>query len=647
MYTMGTELCPYNGDDGVAAAAAVDEMEDDCLSDSEMVASVREALKASTMGELDDSYWQLSSVFDPTKTDLGPDEEALLVAFLRGLAGSISVIDVEHHKPLINSVLQMSIWNYGCYAGDALVDFVVLLATDGKYREACLDMLVCNFMPPRKIHHSRWIFRKKEVLDRVHSALHAIADLAPLACVQLLQIILHRMPPMHFPKEMIAIYVESMLRLEKSVIGEYVGTEILMALMDRLVDYDVEIKPEDIPHDDSSKGIFDMELEDVEENRDDFGGFGSQGTRQREFVLKNSVYVQKLDMLMVITFEHLKSCADDGRLVKVFKTLVESFKKTMLKTQKSKFVQFVMFYACSLDPEHCGVTFADLLTDMFLYERDPLSRIISVAYLSSFLSRGMFIPTSLVVGILERLAAWCWNYCQLSEREEHIKVCPIFYSACQAVMYVLCFRMRSMVDVPHHKSQLFGVHLERILQHHLDPLQVCLPSIVEEFLRQAKAAHLFFMSKTFLFDDLLDSELLKSYGDMERLDMFFPFDPYLLKESDRFIRPNYVFWSMVKTTYDNHNIEDEDPDDDGDSEDEIETFNLRNTGSVGGPDLIDDDGVYIDEDRDIDEDDILESSMNKMSITPQTLSSTRELCSGFGSTARMPARIRPSVSPNL
>ncbi|KAK1288954.1 hypothetical protein QJS10_CPB19g00083 [Acorus calamus] len=378
MYTMGTELCPYNGDDGVAAA--VDEMEDECLSDSEMVASVREALRASTMGELDDSYWQLSSVFDPTKTDLGPDEEALLVAFLRGLAGSISVIDVEHHKPLINSVLQMSIWNYGCYAGDALVDFVVLLATDGKYREACLDMLVCNFMPPRKIHHSRWIFRKKEVLDRVHSALHAIADLAPLACVQLLQIILHRMPPMHFPKEMIAIYVESMLKLEKSVIGEYVGTEILMALMDRLVDYDVEIKPEDIPHDDSSKGIFDMELEDVEENRDDFGGFGTQGTRQRELVLKNSVYAQKLDMLMVITFEHLKSCADDGRLVK-----------------------FVMFYACSLDPEHCGITFADLLTDMFLYERDPLSRIISVAYLSSFLSRGKFLPTSLVVGILQSL----------------------------------------------------------------------------------------------------------------------------------------------------------------------------------------------------------------------------------------------------
>ncbi|KAK1288194.1 hypothetical protein QJS10_CPB19g00090 [Acorus calamus] len=217
----------------------------------------------------------------------------------------------------------------------------------------------------------------------------------------------------------------------------------------------------------------------------------------------------------------------------------------------------------------------------------------------------------------------------------------------EAVMYVLCFRMRSMVDVPHHKSQLFGVHLERILQHHLDPLQVCLPSIVEEFLRQAKAAHLFFMSKTFLFDDLLDSELLKSYGDMERLDMFFPFDPYLLKESDRFIRPNYVFWSMVKTTYDNHNIEDEDPDDDGDNEDEIETFNLRNTGSVGGPDLIDDDGVYIDEDRDIDEDDVLESSMNKMSITPQTLSSARELFSGFGPTARMPARIRPSVSPDL
>lgn len=56
---------------------------------------------------------------------------------------------------------------------------------------------------------------------------------------------------------------------------------------------------------------------------------------------------------------------------------------------------------------------------------------------------------------------------------------------------------------------------------------------MEEFLRQAKAALLFMVSETFVFNDMLESELSRAFGGMERLDMFFPFDPCLLKKSDR------------------------------------------------------------------------------------------------------------------
>lgn len=65
--------------------------------------------------------------------------------------------------------------------------------------------------------------------------------------------------------------------------------------------------------------------------------------------------------------------------------------------------------------------------------------------------------------------------------------------------------------------------------------QVCLPSIVEEFLKQAKAAHLFTTSETFIFEDLLESDFSRDFGGLERLDMFFPFDPCLLKKCDRFV----------------------------------------------------------------------------------------------------------------
>lgn len=64
--------------------------------------------------------------------------------------------------------------------------------------------------------------------------------------------------------------------------------------------------------------------------------------------------------------------------------------------------------------------------------------------------------------------------------------------------------------------------------------QVCLPSIVEEFLRQAKAAHLFNVSNgVFVFDHLFGSDASRAFGGFQRLDVFFPFDPYLLKKSER------------------------------------------------------------------------------------------------------------------
>jgi RNA polymerase I-specific transcription initiation factor RRN3 len=62
-----------------------------------------------------------------------------------------------------------------------------------------------------------------------------------------------------------------------------------------------------------------------------------------------------------------------------------------------------------------------------------------------------------------------------------------------------------------------------------------LPSIVNEFLRQAKAAKLFNSSSDSVFEDAVESDLSKAFGGINRLDMFFPFDPYLLKESERFV----------------------------------------------------------------------------------------------------------------
>lgn len=78
-------------------------------------------------------------------------------------------------------------------------------------------------------------------------------------------------------------------------------------------------------------------------------------------------------------------------------------------------------------------------------------------------------------------------------------------------------------------------HLFFFIFFYFMELQVCLPSIVQEFLRQAKAARLFNASVPSIYENSLESELSKAFGGTERLDMFFPFDPYLLKDSDRLV----------------------------------------------------------------------------------------------------------------
>ncbi|VFQ64862.1 unnamed protein product [Cuscuta campestris] len=114
-------------------------------------------------------------------------------------------------------------------------------------------------------------------------------------------------------------------------------------------------------------------------------------------------------------------------------------------------------------------------------------------------------------------------------------------------MYIICFRRGSIHSFFRLKSQLLRMRIEDILRHPLSPLTVCLPSIVEEFLRVAEATCLFsFPDSDAPVGGLLESEHSIAFGGYQRLDTFFPFDPCLLKKADRFIRPNYVHCQWFK-----------------------------------------------------------------------------------------------------
>ncbi|KAL6346126.1 hypothetical protein AAG906_025406 [Vitis piasezkii] len=119
----------------------------------------------------------------------------------------------------------MILWNYGPDVMDALLELILSLQLYSPY--SFLDLL----------KQPRGLARKDQVLSRVHSTLEDISDLVPL---------------------LIVLHVENMLRLESGAIQELVGKMMLVAMMDRLVDLDVEIAWEEILQDDYSQGMFEM-----------------------------------------------------------------------------------------------------------------------------------------------------------------------------------------------------------------------------------------------------------------------------------------------------------------------------------------------------------------------------------------------------
>ncbi|XP_047945495.1 RNA polymerase I-specific transcription initiation factor RRN3 [Salvia hispanica] len=590
------------------------DMDELTFTDSQLHYYVKDALKSAIQGDCD-FYNQLVAVMH-RKERLSAADIALLVTCLKALTGAVSCIDVKHHKSLLAAIFRMSLWDYGTDVMDALTELLVALASsNGKHVNLCLEMLVSNFVPPSAYFDKhRGPSKKSEVLDRVHSTLVDIANLVPLSPVILEKLVRDKMPHVYVKEQPIVMYVENMLRLESGAMGELVGSMALIVLMNKLIELDVEIPWNDILEDNFQKDVFDFELEDLAGPADNFNQENKDDTREasmQRFFTGN--HAEKLDSLMVLTFEHLQCCYETGRLVQVFEILLQSFRLTVLTAYKSKFAQFVMFYACSLDPENCGKLFAEALADIFVNGVHPEWRMSAVAYLASYLARAKFLPVPLIATMLERVVDWCSKYCKNRGSDINPKAHKVFYAGCQATMYVLCFRMKQILAIPRLKSQLKLMQIDDILGHPLKPLQVCLPSIVDEFLRQAKENRVCFLPEN---QDFLESEHSTVFGGIEKLGMFFPFDPILLENCDRYVRPNYVYWSMVRSSYDEEGTSDEDVADAYDRED----------------------GMSIPDEEDFDDDaDEFSPGFEKMSITP------RDSSHRFG--GRMPSKIRPSMSP--
>ena len=369
---------------------------------------------------------------------------------------------------------------------------------------------------------------------------------------------------------------------------------ILALITDRLVKIDVQVQinledlddevgdglVQDIPQPKSSLNDESEEEEESDEESDmDDEDLDPEAQRAKEIAAN----VEKLDIVLDILFEYYTTLFDNPDTQdSAIEALISHFTNVVLPTYRSRHTQFLLFHFAQSQPFLIDVFIGILTKNAFDRTPAAIIRQSSAAYLASFISRGVHVPTNIVRDVFEYLGDL------LSElRAEHTPTCrgpdarrySTYYALMQALIYIFCFRWPDLVVSPDDDISPSPLALHRddddssgvtptflpgikdILFNNifspLNPLRVCAPSIVSEFARIARHSgvvyvyHLLETNKRvrlvhYVPMDQRETALSgKKDEDWQRLDAYFPFDPYKLPKSKRWIEKDYREWCDV------------------------------------------------------------------------------------------------------
>ncbi|KAM0751693.1 RNA polymerase I-specific transcription initiation factor RRN3 [Meredithblackwellia eburnea MCA 4105] len=342
------------------------------------------------------------------------------------------------------------------------------------------------------------------------------------------------------------------------------------------------------------------------------------------------------------------------RRLTLFRTLLDIFDRTLLRTFKTRNTQFILFYLCSLNPESSD-HFIGVLIQRALVEADApaVTRVAAAGYTASFVSRANFVDTSMTRKVIRLLCRFLEDHMDEYDRgESNGQHLPVFYAVAQAVFYIFCFRWKELMDEndeddivlePGRRWMLELETVKRAVGSTFNPLRVCAQSVVTQF---ATIAH----KTNFLYCfNIIESNRRTTFRDQpssgsssnsptrggapravsnstqppstpaaprqllvaEEMDSFFPFDPFKLPLSSPFIDSIYREW-VNDDSDDEDSSSDDDDDDASSSEADTETESVYGHGGlrVPGSSKYDVEGLS-------DEDDsFISKSFEAMSLSP-------------------------------
>lgn len=381
--------------------------------------------------------------------------------------------------------------------------------------------------------------------------------------------------------------------------------DILALITEKLVKIDVQIQVdmEDFEDEVGEDLVQDVELaeDDNSDNESVMSDDSVDVEAQRFKAVKDNI--RKLDFMIDTLFEYYAPPFTTGTLddkENALDLLLSHFQSIILPTYRSRHSQFLLFHFSQSSPILVD-RFATTCIQLIFNKLQPgITRQSAAAYLASFVARGAHVSSEVVRDVFDLLGTHMNNLRMEYEgtcRGPDLRRYAPFYSTAQALLYIFCFRWRDLTTAALENDGVdddldlddvtFPPAIREVLHQaiysKLNPLKVCSPAIVSEFARIAH--HLRFL---YVFPLLETNKRLRvssfrsisamadpRFSQIERetragddggyqLDAYFPFDPYHLPRSRRWLEGDYVEWRGIP------GVDDQDDSDSEMEEDEEE-----------------------------------------------------------------------------
>ncbi|KAG6330825.1 hypothetical protein ID866_8263 [Astraeus odoratus] len=509
---------------------------------------------------------------------------------------------------------------------------------------------------------------RRTIYDRWHYLLDHLLSLIPTLPATLHPLLVRNFPHKRQPQAAQVTYIRNLLRITEYC--PELADRALAVIVDRALQIDVEIQVEleELEDEAGTWGngdIFEFDPFDVvvgqegdekdeDEDEDDFSDVetdyssdGSDDGRDSDQELPaNARYIQdmvnKLDSILKLVLDHFNrlhstvesttsqpstpesrtqspppsdthrpsslTSTETVRAMRAaeFHTLLAIFDRSIIRTFKSRYTQFLIFWYASLDPEFCDL-FQGLLVEKALLGQDvpAVTRAAAASYIASFVSRAQFVDRESARRVVGVLCAFLRSHLdafdsvvRAGEEPPGMAHHSQFYAIAQAVFLIFCFRWRDLEEefdeTEEHQGQKkwmgeLGV-VQRVIMSPLNPLKICSPNVVMQFARVAQATGFMYcysiieankrseynpaQGTTSVLPRAAGGELLEA-----ELHTFFPFDPYKLPRSSSYIQSVYRDWSSVAIGDDEEDEEDDAEEDDAadDSDDSEDSGSVRNS----------------------------------------------------------------------